>query len=59
MSLFKNDNNLILKAIEMYDILHFMHEILNLIPPQFDTTLPPLHLNVFIPIIKEFSLFLI
>ena len=59
MSLFKNDYNLILKAIEMYDVLHFMHEILNLIPPQFDTTLPPLHLNVFIPIIKEFSLFLI
>ena len=57
MSLFKNDNNLILKAIEMSDILHFMQEIL--IPPQFDTTLPPLHLNVFVPIIKEFSLFLI
>jgi len=59
MSLFKNDNNLILKAIEMSDILHFMQEILNLVPPQFDTTLPPLHLNVFVPIIKEFSLFLI
>ena len=27
--------------------------------PQFDTTLPPLHLNVFVPIIKEFSHFLI
>jgi hypothetical protein len=54
MSLFKNDYNLILKAIEMYDILDFMYEILNLISLKFDTILLPLHLNVFDLLLKSF-----
>ena len=54
MRLFKNDNNLILKAIEMYDILDFMYEILNLISLKFDTILLPLHLNVFDLLLKSF-----
>ena len=54
MSLFKIDNNLVPEAIELYDKLHVKHEILSIIPPQFETPLPPLQLAVFDPIIKDF-----
>ena len=55
MSLFKIDNNLVPEAIEMYDKLNVKHEILSIIPPQFETPLPPLQLAVFDPIIKDFQ----
>ena len=54
MSLFKIDNNLVPEAIELYDKLNVKHEILSIIPPQFETPLPPLQLAVFDPIIKDF-----
>ena len=54
MSLFKIDNNLVPESIELYDKLNVKHEILSIIPPQFETPLPPLQLAVFDPIIKEF-----
>jgi intraflagellar transport protein 52 len=56
MSLFKIDNNLVPEAIELYDKLNVKHEILSIIPPQFETPLPPLQLAVFDPIIKDFPL---
>ena len=55
MSLFKIDNNLVPEAIELYDKLNVKHEILSIIPPQFETPLPPLQLAVFDPIIKDFQ----
>ncbi len=56
MSLFKIDNNLVPESIELYDKLNVKHEILSIIPPQFETPLPPLQLAVFDPIIKDFPL---
>ena len=55
MSLFKIDNNLVPESIELYDKLNVKHEILGIIPPQFETPLPPLQLAVFDPIIKDFQ----
>ena len=55
MSLFKIDNNLVPESIELYDKLNVKHEILSIIPPQFETPLPPLQLAVFDPIIKDFQ----
>lgn len=54
MNLFKIDNNLVPEAIELYDKLNVKHETLSIIPPQFETPLPPLQLAVFDPIIKDF-----
>ena len=36
-------------------LLNVKHEILSIIPPQFETPLPPLQLAVFDPIIKDFQ----
>ena len=54
MNMFKIDNNLVPEAIELYDKLNVKHETLSIIPPQFETPLPPLQLAVFDPIIKDF-----
>ena len=54
MNMFKIDNELVPEAISLYDKLHVKHEILGIIPPQFETPLPPLQLAVFDPIIKDF-----
>ena len=54
MNIYKIDNDLVPEAIELYDKLHVKHEILGIIPPQFETPLPPLQLAVFDPIIKDF-----
>ena len=54
MNIFKIDNDLVPESIELYDKLHVKHEILGIIPPQFETPLPPLQLAVFDPIIKDF-----
>ena len=54
MNMFKIDNDLVPEAIDLYDKLHVKHEILGIIPPQFETPLPPLQLAVFDPIIKDF-----
>jgi len=54
MNMFKIDNDLVPESIELYDKLHVKHEILGIIPPQFETPLPPLQLAVFDPIIRDF-----
>ena len=54
MNMFKIDNDLVPESIALYDKLHVKHEILGIIPPQFETPLPPLQLAVFDPIIKDF-----
>jgi len=54
MNMFKIDNDLVPESLELYDKLHVKHEILGIIPPQFETPLPPLQLAVFDPIIKDF-----
>ena len=54
MNIYKIDNDLVPESIELYDKLHVKHEILGIIPPQFETPLPPLQLAVFDPIIKDF-----
>ena len=54
MNMFSIDNDLVPESIELYDKLHVKHEILGIIPPQFETPLPPLQLAVFDPIIKDF-----
>jgi intraflagellar transport protein 52 len=53
-SLFKLDNDIVAEAFELYDQLNVKHETLTIIPPQFETPLPPLQLAVFDPIIKDF-----
>lgn len=52
-TLFKFDTNLIPEAVELYDNLGVKHEPLSLIPPQFESPLPPLNPAVFPPIIRE------
>lgn len=54
MTLYKVDNNLVPESLELYSKLNVKHEILSIIPPQFETPLPPLQLAVFDPIIKDF-----
>ena len=54
MNMFKIDNELVPESIALYDKLHVKHEILGIIPPQFETPLPPLQLAVFDPIIRDF-----
>ena len=56
MNMLKIDNDLVPESIELYDKLHVKHEILGIIPPQFETPLPPLQLAVFDPIIKDFPI---
>lgn len=56
MNLFKIDNNLVPEALQLYDKLNVKHEILSIIPPQFEMPWPPLQLAVFDPIIKDFPL---
>eukprot|EP00164_Ancoracysta_twista_P002160 GFYU01002852.1.p1 GENE.GFYU01002852.1~~GFYU01002852.1.p1 ORF type:complete len:441 (+),score=122.35 GFYU01002852.1:170-1492(+) len=52
-SLFKFDTSLIPEAIDLYEKLGVKHEPLSLIPPQFETPLPPLQPAVFPPTLRE------
>eukprot|EP00163_Fabomonas_tropica_P026028 TRINITY_DN4628_c1_g1_i1.p1 TRINITY_DN4628_c1_g1~~TRINITY_DN4628_c1_g1_i1.p1 ORF type:complete len:458 (-),score=96.80 TRINITY_DN4628_c1_g1_i1:113-1486(-) len=52
-SLFKFDTNLIPEAITLYEELDVKHEPLTLIPPNFETPLPPLHPATFPPSLRE------
>ena len=56
MNMFKIDNTLVPEAIELYEKLNVKHETLSIIPPQFETPLPPLQLAVMDPKIKDFPL---
>uniref|UniRef100_A0A7S2D5V8 Intraflagellar transport protein 52 homolog n=1 Tax=Octactis speculum TaxID=3111310 RepID=A0A7S2D5V8_9STRA len=51
--LFKFDTHLIPEAIALYDKLGVKHEPMSLIPPQFETPLPPLAPAVFPPALRE------
>ncbi len=55
MNLFKFDNDLVPEALELYERLNVKHDALTIIPPQFETPLPPLQLAVFDPLLKDFS----
>lgn len=52
-SLFKFDTSLIPEAVQLYKQLEVKHEPLSLIPPEFETPLPPLQPAVFPPSIRE------
>jgi len=52
-TLFRFDTNLIPEAIKLYQELGVRHEPLTLIPPQFETPLPPLQPAVFAPCLWE------
>jgi len=52
-TLFKFDTNLIPEAVALYAQLNVKHEPLSLIPPQFETPLPPLQPAVFPPTLRE------
>lgn len=54
-TLYSIDNNLVPDAIKLYKDLGVKHDQLGIIPPQFETPLPPLQLAVFDPIIKDFE----
>ncbi len=53
--LFKIDNEIVGEAFELYKQMNVKREALTIIPPQFETPLPPLQLAVFDPIIKDFG----
>jgi intraflagellar transport protein 52 len=53
--LFKFDTSLIPEAVKLYDALGVKHEPLSLIPPQFETPLPPLNPAVFPPTLRELA----
>lgn len=52
-SLFRFDTSLIPEAVQLYRTLDVKHEPLSLIPPQFETPLPPLAPAVFPPSLRE------
>ncbi|KAF5828565.1 osm-6-like protein [Dunaliella salina] len=52
-NLFKFDTSLIPEALALYEKLHVKKAPLTLIPPQFETPLPPLQPAVFPPAIRE------
>eukprot|EP00340_Litonotus_pictus_P000465 CAMPEP_0170514288 /NCGR_PEP_ID=MMETSP0209-20121228/859_1 /TAXON_ID=665100 ORGANISM="Litonotus pictus, Strain P1" /NCGR_SAMPLE_ID=MMETSP0209 /ASSEMBLY_ACC=CAM_ASM_000301 /LENGTH=425 /DNA_ID=CAMNT_0010798321 /DNA_START=27 /DNA_END=1304 /DNA_ORIENTATION=+ len=54
-TMFSVDNHLVPEALNLYSELNVKHETLGIIPPQFETPLPPLQLAVFDPIIKDFD----
>jgi intraflagellar transport protein 52 len=54
MTMFKIDNHLVPEVMELYSQLNLKQENLAIIPPQFETPLPPLQLAVFDPIVKDF-----
>lgn len=51
--LFKYDTNLIPESLALYDQLNVKHEVLTLIPPQFETPMLGLQPAVFPPILRE------
>jgi intraflagellar transport protein 52 len=52
-TLFKFDTDLIPEAVALYSQLGVKHEPLSLIPPQFESPLPPLNPAVFPPALRE------
>ncbi|KAL3316265.1 Intraflagellar transport protein 52 [Cichlidogyrus casuarinus] len=54
-SLFKLDTSLVIGALDAYKKLRVKHEPLSLIPPQLETTLPPLELCVLPPDFRDLN----
>uniref|UniRef100_A0A7S2W697 Intraflagellar transport protein 52 homolog n=1 Tax=Rhizochromulina marina TaxID=1034831 RepID=A0A7S2W697_9STRA len=52
-TLFKFDTDLIPEAVALYDKLGVKHEPLSVIPPEFESPLPPLNPAVFPPSLRE------
>lgn len=52
-ALFKFDTDSIPEAVKLYETLDVKHEMLTLIPPQFEAPLPPLQPAVFPPALRE------
>mmetsp|Transcript_7612 Transcript_7612/g.17496 ORF Transcript_7612/g.17496 Transcript_7612/m.17496 type:complete len:440 (-) Transcript_7612:84-1403(-) len=52
-TLFKFDTDLVPEAIKLYKQLNVKHDVLTLIPPQFEAPLPPLQPAVFPPSLRE------
>jgi intraflagellar transport protein 52 len=52
-TLFKYDTNLVPDSLALYDQLNVKHEMLTLIPPQFETPMLGLQPAVFPPILRE------
>ena len=52
-ALFKFDTRAIPEAVSLFEALGVKHEPLSLIPPQFETPLPPLQPAVFPPAFRE------
>merc|ERR1712070_863772 len=52
-TLFKFDTDLIPEAVALYSQLGVKHDPLSLIPPQFESPLPPLNPAVFPPALRE------
>merc|ERR1711976_330074 len=52
-TLFKFSMELVPEAIQLYKQLGVKHEPLTLIPPQFETPMPPLQPAVFPPVLRE------
>jgi intraflagellar transport protein 52 len=52
-TLFKFDTDLIPEAVGLYEQLGVKHEMLTLIPPTFESPLPPLNPAVFPPTLRE------
>lgn len=52
-TLFKFDTTVIPDAVRLHEQLNVKHEPLSLIPPQFETPLPPLEPGVFPPTMRE------
>mmetsp|Transcript_22150 Transcript_22150/g.28885 ORF Transcript_22150/g.28885 Transcript_22150/m.28885 type:complete len:520 (-) Transcript_22150:119-1678(-) len=52
-TLFKFDTDLIPEAVGLYEQLGVKHEVLSLIPPSFESPLPPLNPAVFPPALRE------
>jgi intraflagellar transport protein 52 len=52
-TLFKFDTDLIPEAVGLYEQMGVKHEILSLIPPSFESPLPPLNPAVFPPALRD------
>ena len=52
-NLYKFDTDLVPESIDLFKTLNVKHEPLTLIPPQFETPMPPLQAAVFLPCMKD------
>jgi len=53
LGLFKFDTSLVPEVLKLYEKMDVKHDVLSLIPPQFEAPLPPLQPAVFPPALRE------